>query len=654
MANPVAKATALHVLRLVLGRPLIRRFSAAVAHRDIGDVSTTETPSLFHFTAASEHVDVSEFLEPEDAEYSEAAAYLPTRSAQANPIPWPTIFKHGEAQPKQHMARPCDLVARLVAENRLQPARKVYDELKALHTPIQHRAIYLSAATQCLDRTPEGRAAFLFWLELYPNRPATKNTPELKATWNPVVLRLLHQHLDAADFIADFMVLVGRKGLVPTIMPLLVLPYTTVTTPDVSEQTIDRMVSAFLASTTSSSSTSERAERHRKVAQRVAAQTWNLYLRALTLAGWTDSARALLYSPPPNVSWSRFTRMVVLQQGLERKQAAVAAAEARAVRAQNDPMWAAIENKQHSAPQAHLGRAIQTVLDSDSLPSIKHLASLQTDLNSLFASRPKLLYAFRRRFTQNDRRRGVPGITTMWWWHAEIYRLARAGRHEEAVKRFREKFLWIGLPPLNVAQNGVDETETSRLVPTIRVISTVLPSILQLLKHDEAVVFHKTYLSMAKRLPPALQPNDVVHLAFVTGLGETGGASGARDAINRISSMGYALTAAPWSVLLLKLTGSGQFNAAIQLLDKMEAGKEGLPLPTARTYAGLLRLTSSHDKTEQTQEVIRRFKVYTDKCGVVEPEYQEEAEVEERISQHELALLERELEADVEAYRARG
>ncbi|KAL1410815.1 hypothetical protein Q8F55_001758 [Vanrija albida] len=607
-----SSANALYVLRLVLNteagtRTTLRRFStAALSARDHAPALSQ---SRAHATAPSSSLAATpDFLEPNDDEYVGAEAFLPTRRDHPQqPIPWPTLFSH-ETDAKKAPSRPCDLLARLVAENKLAPARKVHDELRALHTDILHREIYLSAAVSSLAPTPEGRTNFLFWMNLIPNRPATPATPALKSTWLPIVHRVMGEHSDDILFISNFLTLAGRKGLLPAILPSVVAPLAAICPPHVSEKIMESATAAYLSVTVSTTSTSARAEKNRSLATEQVSRFWNRYLRSLAIAGWDESARALLFSPPKGISWSRFSRAVVLGQGLEHRDTAAAA---RAEAEELNPFGILNRN---NVPALAVG--LRQALKPDQLPHVSRLADLQRQLLAL-PKRTSLIRRFRNRFTRPPLTpvgRSTPTVRQVWWWHAEIVRLAQDGRPEDALRVFREHFLWIGLPPTDVGKSDEPSYGFTRLVPSARITTSALRAVLALLPAEALAEYQQQYLRLARSTAPSLQPNEYTHLAFIREMTHRQGPAAGTAALHTIVEAGLDPGAPAWSALVLSLCGRGQVAGALQVLGGMEKqakiGDSGIrmPLPTARTYAGAMRLLMQHGHRTEAQALLGRLK----------------------------------------------
>lgn len=607
-----ANAKALYVVRLVLGAHSSRLpGGAALAFAPAGrrSVSTASTPAIPRQADASAAtvtaadaaaVTEIDFLEPETGEYNEAADFLPEQTLAAPaPIPWPTIFPHGEARPVQRRA--CDLLARLVSENRIEQARKVYDELHALHTVPVHRKLYLKAALASLQPTAEGRADFLFWLELYSNRGAAENHPGLKATWDPIVSLILNEHLDV-DFIGKFLELGGRKGLLPALMPHFTHVVATMAVPSLSEEIMQRSLAAYINATTSKTSTSRRAEYGRAFVSDQVNHWWNQYLRSLSMAGWNDAARALLFSPPPGVTWDLFTRHIVVGDPGPRKQRAM---ERRRSKAKQDPLDALLQPS--NAREESLAKMISSAVHSPTFPDVGTLARIQAELGSM-PNRARLLKSFKRRFINPPKAhpgRSIPTMAQQQWWHAEITRLVRAEKHKEAVDHFREHFLWLGLPPVSLAPPKPDAT---RLVPSINVLTTIIPSVLSLLPKDEWVNYHSAYLDMIPTMAPSLHPTEFTHLAFVREIAFHLGPPGAQHALKTTMERGIDPGLPAWNAHLLALAGRGRFEAAVRVLKAMESGRKiagrTLPSPTHRTYIGLVRVCAANGQEEWARKFL--------------------------------------------------
>lgn len=613
-------ANALYVLRLVLGGPVRRTFftSTAPRQRALGlppgatwptqpqtpTVPTTPTPS---------------FLEADETDYAEASEFLPDReSKEPSPVPWPTVFRH-EGEPKPHQPLPCDLVARLAASQKLGPARKVAEELKALHWPITHRKLYLDAALGSLNLTEEGRRNFLFWLALYPNRPATLNTPTLRDEWEPVAYRLIAEHIDDPKFLGEFLILAGRKGLLNVVFPILITPLVAVMPPQESEVLVERALDAFRATCRPSQSNSRRARYFRRLADKQVEQWWNKYLRTLVIVGHTESAYALLHSPPTGVRFSSFTRSITLGHSITKRIRADEAHTETTKVDSNDPLMALVNNPPpgHSLLAQQIARALdRTQLN---LPLVAELAYIQ---RLLLLERPDLLATFEERFLARRADSPTPvDVRFQWWAHAEILRLARDGNHAEAVKTFRRRFLWVGLPPIWVGTETL--TPAARRLPTQRVITTLIPSILALLSPNERETYLVAYYNAASQggLARTLAPNEYTHLAFVRAASLTGGPAAATGAMKLIADKGYDPGRPAWTVLLLNLMGQRQAEAAFSVLSGMERrapfGTSGfrMPTPNGRTYAGLVRLCVNHGRVDDAVNVLRRFRKYVRETG---------------------------------------
>lgn len=598
-------ANALYVLRLVLGGVRRRAFAPS------------STRAFSDFNSAPGYAEPPSFLEADEGEYAEAAEFLPDREAtESPPVPWPTVFSHGA--PRPHRSQPCDIVARLVASNKLSAARKVVDELAALHTPVQHRKIYLGPAIACLQPTDEGRRDFLFWMGLYPARGATPNLIPLRREWEPIAHRILAESIDDAAFLTDFLELAGRKGLLNVILPIFVAPITAILPPHESEAAIARAIASYRATCRPKSTSSL----GRTLAALTDSQTgiwWNKYLRALAIAEYHDNAIALLHSPPSGVRFDSWTRAMVLGEDMtKQRRADVAMAHQyglmkKAKRA--DALAALIDDPPPS--RRMLAKYLARVLDRTQrdLPPVSELADTQ---RLLLQERPELLGALYRKFTAHIGDGPVRGssVRHAWWAHAEMLRHARAGDHAEAVRTFRRRFLWVGLPPTSVG--GVDASRAPRRLPNKRIICSLIPSILAPMSPAERAAYRAAYYAPSRRLSPSLKPNQYTHLAFVRAETLAGGPTAAMEVVQNIVEVGMDPGLPAWSALLLSLMGRGDVDAALHLLDSMERrapfGTETrrMPAPSGRTYAGLVRIAVKHGRIGVAADLMRRYQKHAE------------------------------------------
>lgn len=611
-------ANALYVLRLVLGGPVRRAFftpAPAPISRAWG-VRSNSSWSPQPQTQTAQSPSAASFLEADEGDYTEAAEFLPDREAkEASPVPWPTVFSH-PGDPKPRKPEPCDLVVRLASSHKLEAARKVAMDLKALGTWIHHRKMYLGPAMESLSPTEQGRRNFMFWLNLYPVRGVTPNTAKLRAEWEPVVYRLIAEHIDDPAFLGDFLLLAGRKGLLNVVFHILITPLVSMLPPQESEALVDKAVAAYITACRPKG-TSFRSSRLRRTADRQIDRWWNEYIRALVIVGYNEHARALLHSPPVGVRFFPFTRSITLGYDVT-KPANANAARAESHIDRNDPLTAMIKSPRPG--QEVLAALLERVLDRTqlNLPHVAELADAQQQL--LSSERPELLELLEQQFLGShvDGRSNV-GVRVQWWAHAEIMRHARNGEHAEAIKAFRRRFLWVGLPATSV---GVDELATAMpwRMPNQRIITTMIPSILALLSPTDRQVYLVAYYSQ-RGFAPNLRPNEYTHLAFVGSAGLAGGPLAALAVMEVIAEKGYDPGTPAWSALLLHLMAKGRSTSAMEVLAGMERrapfGGSGfrMPAPAGRTYSGLIRMCTNRGHMDQAVEILRRFEQYVKSTG---------------------------------------
>ncbi|KAL7424535.1 hypothetical protein Q5752_000219 [Cryptotrichosporon argae] len=568
----------LHVLRLVLYRGYTS--SAVPLHAVDARALFAPSSSPFSLPASTLPPGRADFLEPESAEYERATSLLPRQTLPAAPVPWPSLFPH-EPPRARARARPCDLVARLVAEDRLRAARTVVGELRALHTPIQHRALYLRAALSALaddaaSAPADAKAGFLSWLALCPNRPATRNTPALRAAWEPVLARVLTHAADHA-FVAAFLELAGAKGLLPTVMGPVVPLLATLVPPDLSGDAMRRATAAYRQSTaggqSQSKSNSKRASARAAIVDAQIAGWWNTYARAVFLAGWGELA------PPSGVTWDAVTLAFYAGETLAPNAAADDDADADGpspVKASADADSAA-----HLAVPGRpdLLARMQAALAARTTIAPRDLAVLLRDLAPFPAARA----AFAARFCAARPGRASLTRAEAKYACARMLVLRSRGAHDGALRVFAATFHWLGLPPLGRAIAAPSELRSRagagpgagarrhappRAVPDIHAVSAVLPAVLA----DPSTrleTYHAAYLALVPTLPPALRPVSHTHAAFV----HASPKQYAARTVQRILDAGLDPGPAAWAALFAKLVRAGNVPAAMRVIHAMEQGK---------------------------------------------------------------------------------
>ncbi|KAK8853447.1 hypothetical protein IAR55_004153 [Kwoniella newhampshirensis] len=581
---------ALHVLRLIwmeqapsmAARPL----STVALARDIDTATSSTTPSRavspltttqLHFSQSqSPHDSASTFLEPESPEYTTASLTLPPRHFHADPIPWPTIFPHSQTHRKKQKF--CDPLYRLVTTRQYDDALRIYEELRSHGIHIQHRHVYLDAAVSALRRGKQG--VFLRWLELYPNRPATSNHPGLKSIWSPIIEQVLHQSQEQPELLSLFLETTAKKGLLPTILPPL-LPHLAFTVPpQLSRQTVDRIITSYRTATTSSESTSARATVQQEFVAAQVNKWWSTYLRQLIVAGWNDDARALYESPPSGVEWDHFTDKV--------------ARETLDSRSESGHERDGVVDSDPTSLASHIRAALHD------LPTPNRLAALTGVLSHSEVRRqyPSLFSRFKSRFTRPPTTlpdRTTPTIQERLWLHAEIINLQREGQHEQALRLFQQNFVWSGLPRPPQSKVLVDDsnscTKKQRCYPTVQIMTTIIPSVLHMLPEpsDETLVaYHHLYLNSIPKYLPSLRPTSTTHAVFLRHIAKFAGPAAGIGALKVLQEGGHDLDEACYAAVLYSLGGRRRTHQMYQLLDEMEE-ERGVGVGK-RTYKGLVAI----------------------------------------------------------------
>lgn len=561
-----------------------------------------------------------DFLENDSVEYTSALATLPDRDPTPRPIPWPTLFPHDSPsnitstdrtervhrsnllstqRTKRTYARSCDTLARMVEAKNYVSARTVFTELRSLNVPIQSRAVYLSAALASLDQND--KEGFLFWLELYPNRPATGNHPALKRTWEPVVRVLMQDHTADLGFLEGFLGVAARKGFLTAVLDPLISHLSLIATPSTSRRVLQETIDGYISATSSSTSTSVRAKTHLQAGRVHVERWWHIYLRSLTLSGWNNDARELLNNPPTGIIWDAFTQQFV-QEELE------------APRGTHGKSYEAGEESWMSKQVVPtLEERMEIALQPDTTPSPNRLAVL---IERLERSLPSSVSGFRRRFCHppgTHAGRTVPTVREQIWSHAIMIIHSRRSEHQLVIDTFRSRFLWYGIPGHPLQPRRASRTSDSRstasdisgrdtrrrasphlIHPSKQILTTLIPSLLATLPTTALIAFHQSYLSLSHTLPPVLNADPHIHLTFIRAITHRLGPDIAVDALNQIMEHGYDPGLSAWTTLLLSLAGRGRFEEMFELLEGMRVGaivgqeRNGwtgpLPRPEVKTY----------------------------------------------------------------------
>ncbi|KAE8541582.1 hypothetical protein D1P53_001750 [Cryptococcus gattii VGV] len=578
------------------------------------------------------------FLEDESTEYATAAltlADLPP-SATPAPIPWPTLFpRHTPPPPKPKF---CDPLYRLVVQAHYDAALAIHAELRDHKVYIQRRHEYLAPAIAALDAGDNQQ--FFLWLELYPNKPATANTPELRRIWDPVVARVVAVFQSAGDiaFLERFLETTSKLGVLPTVLPPLSPHLTFTLSPALSHSLLSTSIATYTRYTTSAESTSKRAHVQRGMVRRQVAVIWAGYLRGLVAAGWREEAKQLFEKPP--VEWDAFTKGYVESR---LKGFTLAAAP---------PLESPLSKQ-----------LLSTCLSPSQLASILDSLSSQP----LCTTHPTLSPRFKRRFLRHRSLLVGPGTRERerTWLHAEIINLQKQGRHEDAVQVFVQHFFWLGLPlhPSFPVALESKQTQTQKHYPSIQILVTLLPSLLPLLPpplSSSVPKYLNAYVQLAldspldstnssstldstsnsssssssgsnsssscrgTTAPPALRPNNVMWSVVVREIVHWGGSKGLEHGRNVLSAARAAGAAAgagdsdsdcegnsnsngpgeaAYRALLLALAGRRRVHEMYELLDHMEFGGVGTSI---KTYIPLVAVLAKAGLGGDAQRVLER------------------------------------------------
>ncbi|WVW86395.1 hypothetical protein I302_108441 [Kwoniella bestiolae CBS 10118] len=615
---------ALYVLRMVWRShqpPLARRAAstATVTLARESDQTPTTTPN--HASSSTSSTDKyrlypsldtpasdstpipPSFLESESDEYTAASLLLPAQDLHPEPIPWPTLFPHGNVvTPK---SRFCDPIYRLVAQNRYQDALAIYKEIlshnRRVQTGllghsirIQHRHEYLKPALQALEMGDH--QSTLLWLSIYPNRPATSNHPVLKEIWQPVLDIVINEKgsfVEDPQFLQEFMVLVGQKGLLPTLLPPVLPHLTFAFPPETSLRILANAIKAYVSTTTSEVSETDRAKFQEEIVRPQVIRWWGSYLRKLIMGGWKEQASALAHAKPfgGDEHWDAITRKFIDEELLEPGR-----------------------QKKAQTPQVYDTTNLITWMKSclDDLPTPTELAKLIRALSHplVVQDHPTSLESFKRRFTRpplrNHRGRHTITVQSKLWIHADIINLQQDDEHHKAVEVFRKYFIWAGLPPLKEVYDQEPHrigNERMKSQPTIQMITTIIPSIIYTLprpKSKSVKSFYTAYMKHIYTFPPSLRPTPATHSRLLRELTHHSGAQIGLLSLRGLVDDDYQPGQEGYAAVLYALAGRRDTVQMWDLLDDAErAGMVG-----ERTYRGMLAVLV---KTGLAKEAERLF-----------------------------------------------
>ncbi|OCF44494.1 hypothetical protein I317_01563 [Kwoniella heveanensis CBS 569] len=532
------------------------------------------------------------FLESESSEYQTVSLTLPSISYHPEPIEWPTLFPHSKPHDAHahsrygaaHKQKVCNPLYRLVAQERYTDALSVLNELTSHKVHIQNRHVYLEPMVASLKMG--NKAAALRWFAIYPNRPATPSHPDLKRIWEPVINLLITDRKGITtdlEFLDAFLTMAGRKGLLPTLLPPMLVHLAFSVPAYRSQPLLEKCISTYIQHTTSEDSETPRAQVQREIVRPQMERWWASYLRKLIIAGWKDDAKRVYEGRPMGVEWDRFTEKMARETLFEEH-------TQDKTKTNTDDFNISITDTSALAKQ--IRNALHDLPIPNQLASIIRAAS-----HPLIAQEhPTLLQRFERRFTQplgSHQGRTTSTIQRKLWLHADIINLQREGHHEEAIQLFRDNFIWIGLPdhPLNSdpkqsASFAVDERYKS--YPTIQVITTLLPSLIYTLPtplKSSIPSFFDLYIASVSSFPPSLRPAPATFSVLLRELTHHRGSLAGLRALRSISNSGLAPGEMGYAGVLLALAGKRHTGYMWSLLNQAEREPGGVG---QRTYRGLM------------------------------------------------------------------
>ncbi|WWC72237.1 uncharacterized protein I206_106199 [Kwoniella pini CBS 10737] len=603
---------ALHVLRLVLRTQTISKSRLASSSATAALIRDSDISSSSSTLNNKSHAILSEdttirpsFLESESDEYTTASLLLPDRELDPEPIPWPKLFSHsGEIPPKSKF---CDPIFRLVTQDRYKEALTIYHEIVSHNDKIrqgvtighsiriQHRHEYLKPALYSLKIGDH--KSTLMWLGIYPNRPATYNHPALKEVWTPIINVFINDKgsfRDDPEFLQEFLILAGRKGLLPTLLPPI-LPHLVFSfPPENSKAILENAIQAYRESTTSDTSRTPRAKYQEEIVIKQIIEWWGSYLRKLLIAGWKIEARYLVDDKPFEGEWDQITQKFIMEELKSISESSVDKSESLKLIDTSDIIM----------------RIRSSLVD---LPTPTELATLIRALSHplINLEHPTLLSRFKSRFTRppsTHRARNYPTIQQKLWLHAEILNLQREGDHCTALALFRDNFVWAGLPDQSLlfgqAPPPIGNLQL-KSYPTIQIITTIIPSIIYNLPHPISKTistFYGNYVESIHTYPPSLRPNSVTYSTLLRELTHHSGSLAGLRAIRLVIDNGIEPGESSYAAVLYALAGRRQIEQFWSFL--YQAERENMIGTT--TYRGLMAILVKTGLTKDAEKLFWR------------------------------------------------
>ncbi len=209
-------------------------------------------------------------------------------------------------------------------------------------------------------------------------------------------------------------------------------------------------------------------------------------------------------------------------------------------------------------------------------------------------------------------------FSASYWYLASILQQRELGRHAEAVRIFRDKFVWMGLPSLGdfggevvkaveeLDFNGIQDSSDShrgqvsgvntatnlrgqrirpksrqppgqKIYPSRQVVAAIIPDLLSLLPSETALnhilFIHDSFLASSLRLPSNMRPDPLSHLPFIRFIGRKYGSREAEEFVRSLTEKRVSVGAVGWVTVAVHWAKAGRPEAALRILDAIGSDK---------------------------------------------------------------------------------
>ncbi len=564
----------------------------------------------------------------------------------------PDFFERAEGQATlSRTSIPCDLLAQTLLRGSLPLAAQIRQELKATHTPILPRSIYLNTAIRCLRRETHpdrtlGKQECLAWLGLWhsftPEQAAAKGSLIACNQLRRLAQAALHRHGEDVRFLSEVTMLSARKGVADEVIRHM-LPYITYAIPPSTSHTLLEGLIRYVQSNGPCDVHDPNRRWYQSPAFFEKVRLWrNIHLKALMRSGQWEDAQAVYKAGlenSPQVVWARHNKERLAQHLslVSRGQHDVAKVERQKL-ANGEHGHERLFKSQVSPDTSH--SLPHRILKVSHLRSSQPLESLISVLGELHAMHPfpsSLVERLKARFVDDavsrKRKRSAfaathtaTETTASFWWSAEIRRLQALGQYLEAVSLFANRFEWLGLPPQSFLsrrcrrrledialaaetqphsalpgfslspsvdiEKDVPSELRPQLLPSSQVIANILPSLIRLLqRHSKEAIatYHRSFCDISTSSPPGLRADAISHLPFIRAYAAHATSVELAEHVQSLEKQGIPVGHQGWGVVTVALAKDGQVSRLHRLLKQLARADMSLNTNSSAFDNGSLR-----------------------------------------------------------------